>query len=151
MKKVSVYSGWVVLVVLGLVMSQVVWAQPDAGAPFDPWGVDEVTEAVDAEPAEALFELEEAEAAESAAVTDVLSGVEATVTTIEYDVLEDGDVLIELRDNKGKLLKTVKNTYHEKGKHAVTVTLDTYKTDLFYLVIKDKNGLVTTKNIMRVR
>jgi len=75
----------------------------------------------------------------------------SSVTTIEYDVLEDGNVLIELRDNKGKLLKTVKNTFHKKGNHRVTILLDSYQSDLFYVLIQDKNGLATTKNIVRVR
>jgi len=75
----------------------------------------------------------------------------SSVTTIDYDVLEDGNVLIELRDNKGKLLKTVKNTFHEKGNHRVTILLDSYQSDLFYVLIQDKNGLATTKNIVRVR
>ena len=74
-----------------------------------------------------------------------------TVTTIEYDVLEEGMVLIELRNNKGELLKTVKNEIHEIGKHSVMISLDAYDSDLFYIVIKDKNGLGTTKNIVRVR
>ncbi len=75
----------------------------------------------------------------------------SSVTTIEYDVLEKGQVMIELRDRKGKLLKTVKNEIHEKGKYSVTILLESYKSDLFYVVIKDKNGVSATKNIVRVR
>lgn len=75
----------------------------------------------------------------------------SSVTTIEYEVLAAGEVLIELRDNKGKLLKTVKNAYHEKGTHQVTISLEAYQSDLFYVVIQDKNGLSATKNIVRAR
>ena len=74
-----------------------------------------------------------------------------TVSTLEYEVTEAGDVVIELRNNKGKLLKTVKNEHHSAGKYTVTITLDSYQGDLFYIVLKDKNGISTTENIVRVR
>jgi hypothetical protein len=74
-----------------------------------------------------------------------------SATTVEYDVLEDGQVLIELRDQKGNLLKTIENDFRAKGNHSVTISLENYKNDLFYIVITDKNGIATTKNIVRVR
>ncbi len=75
----------------------------------------------------------------------------SSVTTLEYELLEDGKVLIELRDNKGNLLKMVKDTFLEKGTHQVTISLETYKNELFYIVVKDKNGISTTKEIVRVK
>jgi hypothetical protein len=74
-----------------------------------------------------------------------------SITTIEYEIVEEGQVLIELRGRKGNLLKTVKNELQLEGNHSVTISLENYKTELFHIVITDKNGVSTTKNIVRVR
>ncbi len=71
--------------------------------------------------------------------------------TIEYEVVEAGEVLIELRDNKGNLLETLKKSFHEKGAHRLPVSLENYQGERFHIVIQDKNGSSTTKNIVRVK
>ena len=85
-----------------------------------------------------------------ASIVSVFPNPVITVTTVEYEILKEGKVLVELRDRKGELLKTVKNDFHEKGKYNVTISLETFNGELFYVAIKDENGLVDTKKILRV-
>ncbi len=72
-------------------------------------------------------------------------------STLEYELLENGRVIIELRDTEGNLLKTLENSAKEAGRHQLTINLEEYKSTIYYIVIKDKNGVAKTKNLVRVK
>ena len=97
-------------------------------------------------------ELNNAEAKSLIQNVSVYPNPASSVATLEYEVFEDGNITIELHNQKGKLLKTIKrDEFQQKGKNSVTIPLEQYRTDLFYIIIKDKNGITTTQNLVRVR
>lgn len=71
------------------------------------------------------------------------------ISQIEYTLVEDGNVAIELRDKEGNLLETVVNTTQTAGTQKVALNFKNYAVGVYYVILKDKNGQVVSKKVIR--
>ena len=70
-----------------------------------------------------------------------------TQNTVSYEVIEAGQVRIELHNEAGNTLKVVVDAYREVGEYTVEVDLSNLKDGLYYYSINDQSG-VSTKTVV---
>ena len=67
---------------------------------------------------------------------------------IAFNLATAGDIIIELHDQDGNLIKTVLNEYRPAGSHTVRVNLGDLKGFVYLYVLKDAEGNVLTEKFV---
>lgn len=65
--------------------------------------------------------------------------------TLEFEITESGNVLVEIIDKKGKVIKQVYNGHLDKGVQSINVDITDLKGYVFYYRITDRSGTSSTK------
>ena len=68
--------------------------------------------------------------------------------TLDYEVLEAGEVTVELRSKEGALIRTLVNETKEAGNYSIQVNLADLNNNVYYYVIRDKQGQTTKKFVL---
>ncbi|MEM7106048.1 MAG: T9SS type A sorting domain-containing protein [Bacteroidota bacterium] len=68
-------------------------------------------------------------------------------TKLEYEVLTAGNVLVELQNQQGQVLRTLLNQYQDAGKYTLDVDLSNVRGNVFYYVVKNQNSILSQKVI----
>lgn len=69
--------------------------------------------------------------------------------TLAYEVLEAGKVTVELRSKEGALVKTVVNENKAVGEYSLQVNLSDLSNNVYYYVIRNKEGQMTKKFVVQ--
>jgi len=71
------------------------------------------------------------------------------ISQVEYELEEGGEVLIELRDQKGQLIQTIEQSIKTAGKHKAVVNLERYNAGVYLIVLTDAQGNVISEQVIK--
>lgn len=72
-------------------------------------------------------------------------------TTVKYDVTNAGNIIIEVRDETGKLVNTLVKEFKEEGTYTVELSTLDLKSSIYFITIIDEVGINTDKLIISKR
>ncbi|MFT7604357.1 MAG: hypothetical protein ACI8VT_001932 [Saprospiraceae bacterium] len=71
------------------------------------------------------------------------------ISRIEYELKTPGMISIELHDKTGNLIETIERAEKAAGNHEAAVNFSKYTVGIYYIVLKDANGGVISKKVIR--
>ncbi|MEL7118704.1 MAG: T9SS type A sorting domain-containing protein [Bacteroidota bacterium] len=70
------------------------------------------------------------------------------LTTVEYNIKQAGEIIIELRNNQGKVEQTLLNAYQDLGTYTLDVNTANLRSGTYYITIIDQKGQTTQQLII---
>jgi len=71
-----------------------------------------------------------------------------TQTTVKYDIKNAGDISVEVRDERGTVVKTLVNEFKEEGTYTIELTTEDLNSSIYFITIIDQLGISSDKLVI---